>query len=476
MRHSNGPRSALGLALAIDRGANQPLGEQVRARIADAIMDGTLAPGARLPSWRDLASQLGVARGTVRQAYDDLADAQLVIAAGARGTRVTDHPPRPRADTTRIVAALPATRFPYVAVEPRPLQIGVPSQSGFPSALWGRLARQAMRDVLGASIGYPDPRGELGLRREIASHLAVARGLACDPEQILVTSGYGAGLALVLRVLDLGRAEAWMEDPGYFVARETLRRAGLVTTPVPVDNGGMNVEAALARAPGARLALVTPGQHAPLGATLSRSRRQALLAWAAKGNAWIIEDDYLAELQLEGRVTRALASVDVDGRTIYVSSFSKTVSPAIRLGFIVVPPPLVEPLMRAAALGLPAPTPVIQHAMMLFLRDGHYLRHLRRMKSLYRRGVELLRAGLTTAGVSHTLAGLALLVRLPPGADDRAVVARARALGFAPSALSGWYADAAGAPGLLLGVTNLDAVTAKRACAAIHALVRGVTT
>ncbi|MEO8177293.1 MAG: PLP-dependent aminotransferase family protein [Deltaproteobacteria bacterium] len=446
--------------------------EQLRHRIADAISEGTLALGARLPSWSDLASQLGVARGTVRQAYSDLADAQLIVTAGAKGTRVSARPPGRR--DNGVVSRREQAGFPYFALEPLPLQIGVPSQAAFPAALWTRLGHRAMRETLNASVGYPDPCGEPGLRREIACHLALARGLACDPAQILITSGYGAGLVLVLRALHLAGEKAWMEEPGYPVAREALRLAGIEPIPIHVDSQGMNVELAIAKTPGARVAIVTPGQQAPLGVALSRSRREALLAWAAEKEAWIIEDDYLAELQITGQAARALAAGDAARRTIYLGTFSKTVSPAIRLGFVVVPSALAETLSRTVALGMPAPSPFIQHAMMLFMQNGHYLRHLRRMKLLYRRGAEALRACIQ-ADVAETMSGLALLVRLPPGADDRAICSAARQAGYGPSALSGWYADRTAAPpGLLLGVTNVDATNAKEVWRNLERLMGGL--
>ena len=457
-------------ALPLNRTAAAPLVEQLRSRISGAISDGTMAPGSRLPSWRDLASQLGVARGTVRQAYDKLAEADLIVAAGARGTRVSDHPPRRRSAPATVRSP---SGFPFFAVAPLPLQVGVPSMAGFPAGLWGRLGRRAIEDTLTASVGYPDPRGEAGLRFEIARHLVMARGLVCDPEQILVTAGYGAGLALVLSVLGTAGAQAWMEDPGYPVARESLRLSGMEPVAVPVDAEGMDIDRALRLAPGARIAIVSPGQHSPLGATLSRSRRQVLLAWAAANRAWILEDDYLAELQLEGRATLALAALDREDRTIHLGTFSKTVSPTLRLGFVVVPNEIVGPMTRAVALGVPAPSPFVQNTMALMMREGHYLRHLRRMKVLYRRNAAALRASAGRADLAETMAGLAILLHLPDGTDDQAVCARLQQFGLSPSPLSGWFADGrSAAAGLLLGVTNLDVSRLAKTWTAIRRVLR----
>jgi GntR family transcriptional regulator/MocR family aminotransferase len=470
------------VTFGLDRTATTSLVEQLRRRLADAIADGTLAPGSRLPSWRDLASQLGIARGTVRQAYAALVDADLIVTAGAKGTRVTSQPASRRATTPVHVRT--EAGFPFFAVAPLPLQVSVPSQAGFPIALWTRLSRQATQQTMQHSVGYPDPCGEAELRQEIAKHLALARGLLCEPAQILVTSGYGAGLGLVLRVLELAGKTGWMEEPGYPVAREAMRSAGIKPVSIPVDADGMDVESAIAIAPDASVAIVTPGQQAPLGVSLSRSRRQALLSWATRTGAWIIEDDYLGELQIAGRATRALAGLEgrsmpsgaraqIADRIIYLGTFSKTVSPMLRLGFVVVPIELVSRMTRAVALGMPAPGPTMQQSLAWFMRDGHYLRHLRRMKSLYRRNAAALRACAANADVADTQAGLALLLRLPPGTDDRAICAQARLVGLAPTALSGWYADAALAvPGLLLGVTNVDPASAARTWRGIQRLLR----
>ncbi|ONG51789.1 GntR family transcriptional regulator [Pseudoroseomonas deserti] len=433
------------LALTLDRAARQPLAEQIRLGIAAAIAEGRLRPGARMPSWRDLAAQLGVARGTVRVAYERLADSQLLVASGPAGTHVTD---QPAASVTPAAPPEPPP-LPGFPVEiggpPAPFQMGVPAQDAFPFKLWSRVLARAARTAAAAPVSYPDPRGELALRQEISSYLALARAIACSPAQVFVTAGYAGGLGLALQALGLAGQKAWMEEPGYPLARAGLRLAGLQAVPVPVDAEGLQVEAGLARAPDAALALVTPGQQAPLGVTLSLARRRALLDWAAGQGAWIIEDDYLGELQLAGRAAPALAALDRAGRVIHAGSFSKTLSPALRLGFLVVPPALVPRFAEAALCLAPAPGAAPQLAVAALLRDGHALRHLRRMKRLYAARRQALRQAL--GGVE---AGLSLLLPLPEAADD---VALAREAGGGVVPLSAWYA---GAPrrGLLLGVTN----------------------
>src|SRR5262249_10340806 len=208
-------------------------------------------------------------------------------------------------------------------------------------------------------------------------------------------------------------------------------------------------------APDAALAVVTAGQQAPLGVALSSSRRQALLRWARRAGGWVIEDDYLSELQLTGRAAPALAAMDRADRVIYAGTFSKTMSPAIGLGFVVAPAALAARFTEVAVCLAPAPNAVMQLAVAEFLRDGHYLRHLRRMKRLYAARRDALRRCLGAMPGVAEMAGLALMVRLPPGTDDVALEAAAAARGLAPAALSSWYASSARAPGLLLSVTNL---------------------
>ncbi|WP_326541358.1 MocR-like pyridoxine biosynthesis transcription factor PdxR [Pseudorhodoferax sp.] len=459
------------LALALDRAAPASLTEQISTGLRTAIEDGRLAPGGRLPSWRDLASQLGVARGTVRAAYEELIDAQLVQTHGAAGTRVVRQaPPRPPG------AALPMAqaRDPFDS-HPRVsgvFQMGVPAQDAFPAKPWARMLARAARSAASAPLVYPDGRGEPALRAAIAATLAVARGLACSPAQIFVTSGLAASLALAVRTLGL-RGTAWTEDPGYPPARRLLAALGLAPQPVPVDAQGLDVAAGQAAAPHAAMALVTPGQQAPLGVALSPARRRALLDWAERSGAWIVEDDYLGELQLQGRAAPALGAQDPEARVLHIGTFSKTISPALRLGFLVVPASEVARFDEAVALHGGAPAPLLQHAVAEFLQGGHQLRHLRRMKSLYARRRDALCACLEADGITHRAAGLAVLLRLPDGVSDQALARTARAHGLAPVPLSLWYAQPQPRhAGLLLGVTNVREEQAAAHWALLAALIR----
>ncbi|MBR8057384.1 PLP-dependent aminotransferase family protein [Burkholderia dolosa] len=461
--------------IGLDRTGRTSLSVQIYSSIRDAIESGQLASGARLPSWSDLAAQLGVSRGTVRAAYERLIDEQFAIGLGAAGTRVAERPALPAAGRWSPEAPPLPNLFDAFGTVPLKFQMGVPSQDAFPFKLWSRIHARAARRAAAAPVGYPDPRGEPNLRREIAAYLGVARGLRCSPSQVFITAGFSGALGLAIRGLQLEGKHAWMEDPGFPLTRTALTLAGMTATAVPVDADGLDVDAGIRHANGAALAVVTPGQQAPLGMTMSLARRISLLAWARQNDAWIVEDDYLSELQLTGRAAPALASVDQHGRVLHIGSFSKTISPALRLGFLVVPPDLAGRFGDIAACLAPAPAAGVQHAVTEFMRDGHYLRHLRRMKRLYAARREALLRCLNalppgSIGV-RTTAGMAVVAALPESASDVDIALRARAYGLAPVALSPWYANAAGQQGLLLGVTNVDERTLAADCGQLLALM-----
>jgi GntR family transcriptional regulator / MocR family aminotransferase len=443
------------LRLELDRSAKTPLAEQIRKGIGAAIANGVLAPGARLPSWQDLAAQLGVARGTVRSAYERLSAAQLIVASRAAGTHVANRP----SITVRPEEAPDPGSFMEMYQEltagPAIFQMGVPAQETFPAKLVARIRSSAVRAEMSAPAVYPDARGELELRREIAAYLAIARGIECAPSQIIITGGYSSGLGLALRVLGLERRKVWMENPGFPFTRHGLELAGLSLAPIPVDADGIDVGYGLNHEPDAALAVVTPGQQAPLGCTLSLERRLRLLDWAAQKAAWVIEDDYLSELQLKGRATPALASLDRAGRVIHIGSFSKTLTPALRLGFLVAPPSLTSRFAEVAACLAPAPGPSVQLATAKFMREGHYMRHLRRTKRVYAAQGDALLKTLRPRAKDVTIAGLAVLLRLPDGTSDLAIAREMLSFGLAPAPLSLWYAGAASArSGLLLGIAT----------------------
>jgi len=451
----------------IDRSGSNSISGQISAALRSAILDGRLPQGARLPSWNDLADQLGVARGTVRAAYDTLADELLVASAGASGTRV-------RHEGLSSVPFAAGRPLPPAggASAPLPFQLGLPAQDALPAKLWSRLCARAARREAASLEGRPDPRGSAALREQIAAMLAITRSVSCTPDQVFLTTGYGNGLWLTIQVLEAAGKQAWHEDPGCPLTRKRLGLAGVDLVPVPVDQDGIRVDHGLAIAPTARLAVVTPSAQAPTGASLSQQRRKDLLGWAEREGAWIVEDDSLGGLQLVRPSAPALAAQDAAGRVILIGAFDMTLSPTAGLGYVVAPKALSARFAQVAAALNPAPGSTSQAALADFIGDGHYLRHLRQMKRLYRDRKAALEAALQGRVATADAAPLALSVRLAAGVDDVALARRALDFGIAPAPLSSWRHDRSAArPGLLLGVTNVHAGNLDAACAGLLELV-----
>ncbi|ANY16084.1 PLP-dependent aminotransferase family protein [Bordetella pseudohinzii] len=438
-----------------------PIYLQLYRRFREAIAAGKLRPGDRVPSVRSLASELNLARGTVELAYQLLASEGYFLARGPAGTVVS--PQLASLEPARAPAAPPAgaaQRPAGTARHPWPFQLGLPALDVFPRKTWARLAAQAARDMSVAALNYPDPDGHEALRRAIAAYLGISRGIACGHEQVFVTQGYRGALELacqaVLRRGDLG----WHEDPGYRFARAYLERAGMRLAAVPVDEQGLSVAQGRRIAEAARFAVVTPTHQSPLGVALSLPRRLALLEWAGERQAWIIEDDYDSEFRYHGRPLPALKSLDRDGRVLYTGTFSKVLFPGLRLAYLVVPLAEVE-RFRAAALHLPGPALAPQEATTRFMEQGHFARHLRRMRALYAtRRAYLAQALEQSLGrhleVQNQAGGIHILARLKPaGLADAALAARAQARGLAVQPLSQWYMGPPTASGLLLGFTNI---------------------
>ena len=458
--------------LTLDRAGPTTLVDQIAHHIEVTIAEGALSSGARLPSWRDLASQLGVARGTVRAAYEKLIDRGLLIAVGAAGTRVAEHLPPTIVPRTSDDERLLPQDFHFRSPQALAFQMGVPAHDAFPATLWARLHRQAVQST-SLRTGYGDPRGLPDLRAAIASHVAIARGIECAPEQVIVTTGFRGGLGIALRALGATGSQAWVEDPGYPVTRYGLELAGVHPVTVPVDSDGLIVERGRELAPRAALAVVTPGQQAPSGVALAEHRRKELLDWAEACGAWIVEDDYLAELHLSGRSPNALASREGADRVIHVGTFSKTIAPMVGVGFIIAPLALGRRLIDVATwLGGP-PNAALQLALATFLQEGHYLRHLRRMRGLYGERRQCLLETLKRLGVDTAVpAALSVMLPLPDGFDDQQLAIDARAVDLGPVPLSPWFA-AASHPhaGLFLGVANVLERKVEQDCRRLLAMI-----
>jgi GntR family transcriptional regulator/MocR family aminotransferase len=338
----------------------------------------------------------------------------------------------------------------------------VPALDSFPFATWQRLVARHHRRPPRALLGYDQAAGYAPLRRAIAAHLGPARAVHCDPDQVLILTGSQQGLDLAARLLlDAGDA-AWIEDPGYTSARAALQGAGVRVAPVPVDTDGMDVAAGSASCPDARLVYVTPSHQYPLGVTLSLPRRLALLDFARRAHAWVIEDDYDSEFRYAGRPLAALQGLDRDGRVLYLGTFSKALFPSLRLGYLVVPPDLVDAFVAARAVTDRQSSTLTQAVLADFIIEGHFVRHLRRMRTLYAdRQETFLRAarrelsGLLDVGPCAT--GLHLMGWLDPLADDGQVSRAAARLGVEVPPLSSYRMQHPSRPGLLLGYAGFDA-------------------
>ena len=443
--------------ITLDAAEKDPLFLQIATRVRSAITSGQLRPGARLPSSRALAEKLAIARGTVDAAYAQLAGEGAIETRRSAGTVVSG-----TAGQRIEILEQPPLRFQAAQgagdAGPLPFQIGLPALDAFPQKLWTNLTVRTARASQPGPIA--DPAGVLELRQAIVAYVGAARGVRCEPEQVIITAGYQGALALVRNILVRPGDPVWMEDPGHPMTRMALENSGARVVPVRVDSEGMRVSAGMTSAPKARLAVVTPTHQYPTGVALSLPRRLALLAWAADAGSWIVEDDYDSEFRYAGRPLPSLKSVDNVDRVLYVGSLSKLLCPTLRLGYIVIPSGLLGAFKRAARLitnGLPM---LEQRVLAAFMRDGHFARHVRRMRLLYADRLRCLTNALQTAfgdriELPATQGGLHLLARFPTLQDDVTLAKNAAKSGFSPTALSSLTVAHSCGQGLLLGFANI---------------------
>ncbi|MFL9812653.1 PLP-dependent aminotransferase family protein [Stutzerimonas sp. VN223-3] len=449
-----------------DRANTVPVFRQLYVRYRDAISTGQLKPGDRVPSVRALASELNLARGTVEAAYQLLIGEGYLETRGPAGTIVCPQLSPTPSSITPAPPAPTAYEGIHTGRAPLPLQMGLPALDAFPRKTWTRLASRTIQQGGLDGMIYPNPQGDEALRIALVRYLAISRGIVCTPDQVFICAGYRACLELISRcVLKAGDC-GWFEDPGYFLARRFFEETNTQLVPVPVDEHGLRVDVGIERAPDARFAVVTPSHQSPLGVSLSLPRRQALLAWANEQRSWIIEDDYDSEYRYVGRPLPALKSLDTQGRVLYTGTFSKVLIPGLRLAYLVVPNEQVAQFVRMADTLHNHCPQLLQRTTATFIEEGHFSRHLKKMRSLYAHRRALLCEALTArlgermhlelrAGGMHVRACLA------DGLDDRAIAARAPRAGLALQALSDWYQDAPARQGLLMGFTNVkDAASA----------------
>ena len=425
-----------------------PRYQQIARQLKAAIEQGELASGRRLPSSRGYAQELGVSRVTVENAYGELVAQGWLERRGQAGTFVSDHL------TVQPLTAEPLG-FGGEQSEPQPFQLGLPALDLFPRGLWARVMGRRLRTQTRFDLALGDVRGESTLRQALVEYLRLSRSIECEAEQVFITSGYAASMSLILQSLG-GRGETmWVEDPGFPLIRPVVEQEGVTLSPVPVDAEGMDVEWAMQQVPDARFALLTPAHQSPTGVALSLPRRRQLLDWAAHHQAWIIEDDYDSEFRYLGKPLPPLKSLDAPQRVIYAGTFSKSLFPALRTAWLVVPLPLVAEFRRQAQRQA-CPVPLLwQQTLADFMREGHFWRHLKKMRVHYAQRRRWLEEALAANGfqVVEQLGGIQMVVAVE--GDDRAMAYQARRTGLAVQAVNDWRIANSGQAGLIMSFTNI---------------------
>ncbi|HHT0379876.1 TPA: PLP-dependent aminotransferase family protein [Raoultella planticola] len=425
--------------------------QRIARQLKSAIEHGELAPGSRLPASRVYAQELGVSRATVENAWGELLAQGWLERRGQAGTFVSERLSPLRGEPARRPTDIAPTA-------PQPFQLGLPALDLFPRGLWARVMGRRLRTQTRFDLAPGDPCGEMILRRAIVDYLRLSRSIECLPEQVLVTGNYAASMRLLLRTLAQPGQHMWMEDPGFPLIRPVITGEGGVIDPVPVDEEGMDVAWAQRHYPDAHFALLTPAHQSPLGVALSLSRRRQLLAWAARHDAWIIEDDYDSEFRYRGKPLPPLKSLDAPQRVIYAGSFSKSLFPALRAAWLVVPLPQVAAFRQQAELMSCSVPTLWQQTLADFIHEGHFWRHLKKMRTCYAQRRQWLESALLAQGFSVVpqLGGIQLVITV--NGDDRALAVKARQAGLSVQALSDWRMQSRGEGGLLVSFTNLTSM------------------
>lgn len=457
-------------SIPLEDSSSSPLYYQVYQRLRAAILLGQLSPGTRLPSTRQMAKDLGVSRNTLMSAFDQLIAEGYVEGRVGSGTfvsptlpeellqaRMKTKPAVPiKSDHRSVSARGRVLARTSVTVEPRPpgrlrpFIPGIPALDEFPMSLWSRLVARRWREETRNLLNYGPAAGYPPLREAIASYLGPSRGVQCSADQIVIVTGTQQALDLAARVLLDPGDSALVEEYCYSAARAAFIGNGVRLVPIRVDEAGFDIADNAAASSNARVAYVTPSHQYPLGVTMSLSRRLALLGWANRVGGWILEDDYDSEYRYVARPLEALQGLDKTGRVIYIGTFSKVLFPSLRVGYMVIPSDLVEAFVRARA-ALSWCNPIIDQAVLAdFISEGHFMRHIRRMRAIYaERQAALINALDREAGdlleVARTDAGIHVRGLLPDWIDDRAVAAEASARDVVAHPLTVFYM---GEPGL----------------------------
>jgi GntR family transcriptional regulator / MocR family aminotransferase len=455
--------------IRVDPRQREPLQLQIYESVRKAILGGVLTPGDRLPSSRELADDLGVSRLTAVLAFEQLAAEGYITSRVGAGTYVNRELPDTAAyvpsSAKRQIAQHPQlsqrgfslSQTPRVvrkvAGPARAFRIGTPALDRFPIAVWNRLVSRHTRQLTGAQLDYGDAAGLPALREAVAAHVSRARGTSCTADQIIIVAGAQQGLDMIARLLLDPGDVAWVEEPCYPGAWAALNAAGARIESVPVDTQGMVVQEGNI----ARLVYTTPSHQFPLGVPMSLPRRLALLRWAREVGAWVIEDDYDSEFRYGARPIPCLHGLDPDGRVIYLGSFSKTLFPGLRLAYVIVPPDLQVPMVKARLASDIHPQTFLQGVVADFINEGHFERHVRRMNTEYRARLQALEEAVRrycdgALELRPVTAGLHAVADVLAG-DDSTVAREALERGIETMPLSAYYRTrtVSSANGLVLG-------------------------
>ena len=458
--------------------SEQPRYLQLYHHLREAIRAGQLHPGQRMPSSRMLAHDMGLARGTVMLAYEQMSLEGYFVSKKGAGTYIADilpeamHPDKAQRSTKNLISNQhrplsnrlekyfhgPA-RQTMKSSSFRPFQPGLAPLDVLPRTKLARLANSIYRSIPQSHLGFGDGAGYYPLREALASYLATTRGLACTADQLIITNGSQQAFHLACQVLLDENDAIWMEDPGYGGARVAFSHAGQEVIPIPLDDEGLCVSVGQSTAPHARMVYVTPAHQYPAGMTMSLGRRLDLIRWVAENNAWILEDDYDGEFRYKGRPLATLHSLDPNQRVIYAGSLSKVLAPAFRLGYLVVPEDMVAPFTFAkAALDRHAPT-VQQAIMAKFIEEGHFGRHLRRIRTLCKERQEALLDAASRylkheIALSPDPAGLHLVGRLKNRTDDMTISNAADSIDLTLPAISSYSTKHPYTPSLIFGYSS----------------------
>ncbi len=471
---SKSPSGALLAGFNVERESKVPIYRQLDASLRRLIMDGTLTAGQKLPSTRDLANDLGVSRITVKSVYEQLVSEGFARAQAGAGTFISDgldfeatpkirHPRHkikpPKIEISERARAIMATKASVRHGETDPFRPGVPALDLFPVKVWSKYLLDAATSDARHNMSYGEVQGNPALRQSIAKHLNDARGMQVDPDQIVITSGAQQAFVLIAFVLLNKGDTVWYENPGHIAGRDVMKIMGAKVAPVPIDEEGMDLQHAIKTHPTPAIIFTTPSHQQPLGTTMSLVRRLSLLNYAQENNAWIIEDDYDSEFRYRGRPLPALSALDSERRVFYVGTFSKSMFSAIRTGYIVVPPALVDTFAKARNLLGQSSSAIVEQALSQFIDDGRFVEHIRKMRRVYRERRDILFDCLTqdcadTLDPQPTDAGMHMVAWLKNGIDDQIAHQALLEAGIETLPLSVYCIDPLDRKGIVLGFSG----------------------